>query len=157
MIEKMFSLFQSKKTKWKKKLIKGLDIYIPGLEGMDPEELAMLLDQAVKIKDSSLMLLEDNDSSKASWEDPLMIDENNALERLDFWHKWMLGWLAEGVMGHSKVASFNIYFFSLGTGIYPELRVKGKKMWKNLSRGFKLCTMFDSKKDIPKGFEKFNQ
>ncbi len=153
----MFSLFQSKKTKWKKKLIKGLDIYIPGLEGMDPEELAMLLDQAVKIKDSSLMLLEDNDPSKAYWEDPLMIDENDALERLDFWHKWMLGWLAEGVMGHSKVASFNIYFFSLGTGIYPELRVKGKKMWKNLSRGFKLCTMFDSKKDIPKGFEKFNQ
>tara|TARA_B100000963_G_C22579071_1_gene649950 strand:- start:1116 stop:1574 length:459 start_codon:yes stop_codon:yes gene_type:complete len=151
----MFSLFQSKKTKWKKKLITGLDIYIPGLEGMDPEELAMLLDQAVKIKDSSLMLLENNDPSKAYWEDPLMIDENDALERLDFWHKWMLGWLAEGVMGQSKVASFNIYFFSLGTGIYPELRVKGKKMWKNLSRGFKLCTIFDSKIDIPKGFEKF--
>ena len=153
----MFSLFQSKRTKWKKRLIKSLNIYIPGLEGMDPEELAMLLDQAARIKDSSLMLLKDNDPSIAYWEDPLMIDESDALERLDFWYKWMLGWSAEGVMGNSKVASFNIYFFSLGTGIYPELRVEGKRMWKNLSRGFKLCTEFDPKKDIPKGFEKFNK
>ena len=96
----MFSLFQSKKTKWKKRLIKSLNIYIPGLEGMDPEELAMLLDQAARIKDSSLMLLKDNDPSIAYWEDPLMIDESDALERLDFWYKWMLGWSAEGVMGN---------------------------------------------------------
>jgi hypothetical protein len=30
-------------------------------------------------------------------------------------------------------------------------------MWKALSRGFKHCKSFDPKKDIPKGFEKFNK
>ena len=53
--------------------------------------------------------------------------------------------------------TFNVYFYSLGTSIYPELRVRGKQMWKALSRGFKHCKSFDPKKDIPKGFEKFNK
>ena len=153
----MFGLFESKKTKWKKKLIKSLDVYIPGIEGLDPEEIGFMLDRAWLIKDSSLMLLEENDPARAYWEDPMMISESQALDRLDFWFKWMLGWSTEGMEGNAKVAAFNIYFYSLGTSIYADLRVRGKQMWKALSRGFKHCKSFDPKKDIPKGFEKFNK
>jgi|TARA_B110000967_G_C18579999_1_gene409165 hypothetical protein len=153
----MFGLFESKKSKWKKRLIKGFDVFNPGIEGLDPEEIGMMLDKAQFIKESSLILLDKDDPGKAYWEDPLMIEEGKALDRLDFWHNWMLGWSAEGVMGNAKVAAFNIYFYSLGAGIYPDLRIRGKKMWKALSRGFKHCGSFDPKKDIPIGFEKFNK
>ena len=153
----MFGLFQGRKARTKKKIIKALDEYIPGIEGLDPEEIAMMLDQAQYIKESSLMMLDENDPAKAYWEDPLMIEESKALDRIDYWFKWMLGWSAEGVAGNSKVASFSIYFYSLGTSIYPDLRARGKQMWKALSRGFKHCNSFDPKKDIPLGFEKFDK
>ena len=153
----MFSLFENRKTKTKKKIVKALDVYIPGIEGLDPEEIAMMLDQAQFIKESSLMILDENDPGRIYWEDPMMIEEEKALDRIDYWFQWMLGWAAEGALGNSKVASFNIYFYSLGTSIYPDLRVRGKQMWKALSRGFKHCKSFDPKKDIPKGFEKFNK
>ena len=153
----MFGLFQSRKSRTKKKIIKALDVYIPGIEGLDPEEIAMMLDQAQFIKESSLMILDENDPGRMYWEDPMMIEEEKALDRIDYWFQWMLGWAAEGASGNSKVASFNIYFYSLGTSIYPDLRVRGKQMWKALSRGFKHCKSFDPKKDIPKGFEKFNK
>ena len=153
----MFSLFENRKTKTKKKIVKALDVYIPGIEGLDPEEIAMMLDQAQFIKESSLMILDENDPGRMYWEDPMMIEEEKALDRIDYWFQWMLGWASEGALGNSKVASFNIYFYSLGTSIYPDLRVRGKQMWKALSRGFKHCKSFDPKKDIPKGFEKFNK
>ena len=153
----MFGLFQSRKSRTKKKIIKALDVYIPGIEGLDPEEIAMMLDQAQFIKESSLMILDENDPGRMYWEDPMMIEEEKALDRIDYWFQWMLGWASEGALGNSKVASFNIYFYSLGTPIYPDLRVRGKQMWKALSRGFKHCKSFDPKKDIPKGFEKFNK
>ena len=35
----MFSLFEGRKSKTKKKIIKALDVYIPGIEGLDPEEI----------------------------------------------------------------------------------------------------------------------
>ena len=153
----MFSLFENRKTKTKKKIVKALDVYIPGIEGLDPEEIAMMLDQAQFIKESSLMILDENDPGRMYWEDPMMIEEEKALDRIDYWFQWMLGWASEGALGNSKVASFNIYFYSLGTSIYPDLRVRGKQMWKALSRGFKYCKSFDPKKDIPIGFEKFNK
>lgn len=153
----MFGLFQGRKARTKKKIIKALDEYIPGIEGLDPEEIAIMLDQAQFIKESSLMLLDENDPAKAYWEDPLMVEESKALDRIDYWFKWMLGWSAEGVAGNSKVASFSIYFYSLGTSIYPDLRIRGKQMWKALSRGFKYCNSFDPKKDIPLGFEKYDK
>ena len=153
----MFGLFQSRKSRTKKKIIKALDVYIPGIEGLDSEEIAMMLDQAQFIKESSLMILDENDPGRMYWEDPMMIEEEKALDRIDYWFLWMLGWANEGALGNSKVASFNIYFYSLGTSIYPDLRVRGKQMWKALSRGFKHCKSFDPKKDIPKGFEKFDK
>ena len=153
----MFSLFENRKTKTKKKIVKALDVYIPGIEGLDPEEIAMMLDQAQFIKESSLMILDENDPGRMYWEDPMMVEEEKALDRIDYWFQWMLGWASEGALGNSKVASFNIYFYSLGTSIYPDLRVRGKQMWKALSRGFKHCKSFDPKKDIPIGFEKFNK
>ena len=153
----MFSLFENRKTRTKKKIVKALDVYIPGIEGLDPEEIAMMLDQAQFIKESSLMILDENDPGRMYWEDPMMVEEEKALDRIDYWFRWMLGWASEGALGNSKVASFNIYFYSLGTSIYPDLRVRGKQMWKALSRGFKHCKSFDPKKDIPKGFEKFNK
>ena len=153
----MFSLFENRKTKTKKKIVKALDVYIPGIEGLDPEEIAMMLDQAQFIKESSLMILDENDPGRMYWEDPMMVEEEKALDRIDYWFQWMLGWASEGALGNSKVASFNIYFYSLGTSIYPDLRVRGKQMWKALSRGFKYCKSFDPKKDIPIGFEKFNK
>ena len=153
----MFSLFEGRKSKTKKRIIKALDVYIPGIDGLDPEEVGRMLDKAQFIKESSLILLDENDPAKAYWEDPMMIEESKALDRIDFWFKWMLGWSAEGAAGNEKVAAFGIYFYSLGTSIYPELRVRGKQMWKALSRGFKHCGSFDPKKDIPLGFEKFNK
>ena len=152
----IFNLFESRKDKWKKRLIKGFDIYIPGVQGLDAEEIGMMLDQAQRIKDTSLMMVENDDPARAFWEDPIMKDEDESLDRLDYWTKWMLGWSQEGVVGNSKVASFNIYYFSLGAATFPDLRVRGKEMWKALSRGFKFCNTFDPKKDIPKGFEKYS-
>lgn len=153
----IFNLFESRKSKWKKRLIKGFDIYIPGVQGLDSETIGAMLDKAQHIKESSIMLLEKNHPSRAYWEDPMMLDENESLDRLDFWAKWMLGWSQEGIMGNSKVASFNIYYFSLGAAIFPDLLIRGKQMWKALSRGFDFCNTFDPKKDIPKGFEKYHQ
>ena len=64
---------------------------------MDEETLGMLLDQAVHIKDSSLITKDTNDRERLFWEDPTLLDEKESLERLDFWHKWMLEWTKEGV------------------------------------------------------------
>ena len=47
------------------------------------------------------------------------------------------------------------FFHSLGAMTIVELRVRGKEMWKELSRGFSHCNEFNPKEDIPKGFEKF--
>jgi len=153
----VFSLFASRRTKMKKKLTRSLDVYVPGLKGMDKEELGMLLDQAAHIKSASLMMLKENDKDRLFWENPVMVDEKSAFDRLDFWHKWMLGWHKEGIIGDSKIASFNVYFFSLGTIQIVELRYRGKEMWKELSRGFPYCKEFDPKEDIPLGFEQFNK
>lgn len=153
----IFNLFESRKSKWKKRLIKGFDIYIPGIQGLDAEEIGLMLDEASQIKYSSLMLIEENHPSRAFWEDPTMIEENKCLDRLDFWAVLMLGWSQEGVKGNAKVASFNIYYFSLGAATYADLRIRGKQMWKELSRGFKFCNTFEPKLDIPKGFEQYSQ
>jgi len=110
----MFNLFESRKSRTKKKIVKALDVYIPGIEGLDPEEIGMMLDQAQFIKESSLILLDQNDPAKAYWEDPMMIEESKALDRVDYWFQWMLGWSAEGPAGNAKVASFNVYFILLG-------------------------------------------
>ena len=48
-----------------------------------------------------------------------------------------------------------VFFHSLGAMTIVELRVRGKEMWKELSRGFSHCNEFNPKEDIPKGFEKF--
>jgi|TARA_B100001094_G_scaffold183334_1_gene177687 hypothetical protein len=37
----MFSLFEGRKTKTKKKIMKALDVYIPGIDGLDPEEVGI--------------------------------------------------------------------------------------------------------------------
>ena len=60
----MFSLFEGRKSKTKKKIIKALDVYIPGIEGLDPEEIGMMLDKAQFIKESSLMLLDEMTQQK---------------------------------------------------------------------------------------------
>ena len=77
----IFSIFASKRTKWKKRLTKAFDVYIPGLQGMDDEELGMLLDQAVQIKDASLITLDKNDRERLFWEDPALLDEKESLDR----------------------------------------------------------------------------
>ena len=153
----IFSIFASKRTKWKKRLTKAFDVYIPGLQGMDDEELGMLLDQAVQIKDASLITLDKNDRERLFWEDPALLDEKESLDRLDFWHKWMLEWAKEGVMGNSKNASFQIYFNSLGGCAIIELKVRAKEMWKELSRGFSSCGRFDPNVDIPIGLKNFKK
>ena len=99
-VNMIFSLFASKRTKWKKRLTRGFDTYIPGLKGMDADEIGFLLDQAEHIKSASLMILKEDDPERLYWEDPLLIDEKESLERLDFWHKWMIGWSREGAVGN---------------------------------------------------------
>ena len=153
----MFGIFASKRNKWRKRLTRSFDTYIPGLQGMDAEEIGFLLDQASHIKSSSLMLLEEDDPAKLFWIDPLMIEEKDALERLDFWHKWMLGWSREGVQGNSKVSSMMVFFHSLGAMTIVELRIRGKEMWKELSRGFSSCGRFDPNVDIPIGLKNFKK
>ena len=86
-----------------------------------------------------------------------LLDEKESLDRLDFWHKWMLGWAKEGVMGNSKNASFQIYFNSLGGCAIIELKVRAKEMWKELSRGFSSCGRFDPNVDIPIGLKNFKK
>ena len=128
----MFGLFQSKRNRWKKRLTNGFDVYIPGLKGMDPEEPARLF-----------------------WVDPTMVSEEESLERLDYWYKYMATWSREeGTIGNSKAASLQVFFNSLGGMTIVELRVRGKEMWKELSRGFPYCTVFNTKEDIPFGYEK---
>ena len=150
----IFSLFASKRTKWKKRLTRGFDTYIPGLKGMEADEIGFILDQAAHIKSASLMTLKEDDPERLYWEDPLLIGEKESLERLDFWRKWMFGWSKEGATGNSKVSSMMIYFNSLGGMTIIELRIRAKEMWKELARGFPHCKEFNPKEDIPKGFEK---
>ena len=89
----MFNLFESRKSRTKKKIVKALDVYIPGIEGLDPEEIGMMLDQAQFIKESSLILLDQNDPAKAYWEDPWILKIfNRGLEKTppDFCFEWCL-------------------------------------------------------------------
>ena len=111
----MFGLFQSKRHRWKKRLTNGFDVYTPGLKGMDPEEIGFLLDQAAQIKSSSLMLLDKDDPARLFWVDPAMVSEEESLERLDYWYKYMATWSREeGTIGNSKAASLQVFFNSLG-------------------------------------------
>lgn len=53
----IFNLFKSRKSKWKKRLIKGFDIYIPGVQGLNSETIGAMLDKAQFIKNLQLCSL----------------------------------------------------------------------------------------------------
>jgi hypothetical protein len=57
--------------------------------------------------------------------------------------------------GLSKVGSLSVWYLSVGTFLFPDLRSHGHRLWNMLERGFPFCELFDENRDLVKGLEPY--
>jgi hypothetical protein len=147
----MFSLFKSKRQKWKEPAEATFANYIPSLQGMDGHEIGFVLDLAAKIARASTITLSDNEPYVLAFGDPLRVKQDDAFRYLQYWKETMI---ADGATeeGQAKVGAMSIWWLSLMGGTIPEMRSKTKVMWNELERGFKYCEVFIPDRMVPAGF-----
>jgi uncharacterized protein YbjQ (UPF0145 family) len=147
----MFSLFKSKRQKWKEQAEATFANYIPSLQGMDGPEIGFVLDLAAKIARASTITLSDNEPYVLAFGDPLRVKQDDAFRYLQYWKETMI---ADGATeeGQAKVGAMSIWWLSLMGGTIPEMRSKTKVMWNELERGFKYCEVFIPDRMVPAGF-----
>lgn len=147
----MFGLFQSPRTKLKKQAEKSFATYLPALRGMNPDEIAFVLDQAVQIKNATTMY-GSKQQELLLFRDPIMVSENYAFETLFTWLSYMKE-QSGSIEGSSKVASLSIWWLSVVSVHIAELRVQGKELWSELNRAYPYTQIFDATTDFVIGLE----
>lgn len=147
----MFSIFKSKRQKWKEQAEKTFSNFIPALQSMDGHEIGFVLDLAAKIARASTITLPDSDPYVLAFGDPLMVREEDAFRYLTHWKETMV---ADGTteQGQAKVGAMSIWWLSLMGGSIPEVRSSAKVMWSELERGFEYCEVFIPNRMVPAGF-----
>ncbi|MEZ5588972.1 MAG: hypothetical protein R3E46_18045 [Sedimenticolaceae bacterium] len=148
----MFNFFKSKRERLKDQADAAFKNFIPSLQGMAPDEIAFVLDLAAHIKESSLLTEPDDSLYWAAFEDPCAIPEDRAISMLHHWKNTMYGW-SGSPQDMAKVGALSIWWLSLAAGTIPEVRVQGRAMWGELSRGFPLCQYENPVELIPNGLE----
>jgi hypothetical protein len=151
----MFSIFKSRRNKWRDEAKKLFDVYIASLKGLDPDEIGSGLDLAKKFKSMMMEKLPPEEMHiRQAFSDPLGLPEDRSLTLLEVWHKRMRS--AEPGE-EAAVGVLAIWWLSLASATFAELRVYGKEMWGELERGFPYCEYFDPQMDIPQRLGKFQE
>ena len=105
----MFSLFKSKRQKWKEQAEATFANYIPSLQGMDGHEIGFVLDLAAKIARASTITLSDDEPYVLAFGDPFKVKEEDAFRYLQYWKETMI---ADGAtelpITHVDMTRFNI-------------------------------------------------
>jgi hypothetical protein len=146
----MFGLFRSKKVRLKKQAEKTFDTYIMILQGMSPTEIAYVLEGAARLK------WDGPEADPQIYRDPLIsMSEGLAIEFLVRLNESM-NKLRGSLQGEASVGQIMVWWLSIAATHFPEFRVKGRAMWKELHRGFPHCMRFDPEIDTVVGLEPFN-
>ena len=147
----MFGLFQSPRAKLKKQAEQSFATYLPALRGMNPEEIAFVLDQAVQIKNATT-LYGSKELEMLLFHDPIMVSEDYAFDTLFTWLAYMKE-QSGSADGLSKVASLSVWWLSVASIHIAELRVHGKELWAELVRAYPYTQIFDPTIDYVIGLE----
>jgi hypothetical protein len=149
----MFSIFKSRRNRWRDEAKKLFDVYIASLKGLDTDEVGAALDLAKSLKSTMLENLPPGETQLwRMFSDPLGLPEDASLKLLQVWHKMMRS--AGGSGEEAAAGTLAIWWLSLAAATFAELRVYGKEMWAELERGFPYCESFDSTRDVPQGLGK---
>ena len=150
----MFGLLKSKKEKMKDKVENAFNTMLISIEGLAADEIGYILDQAIRVKDASVLLESEGSSNILAYEDPLCLDEDTSMVYLEHWIKIMDNW---GAMPEyqQKISGLMIWWLSLAACTFPDKRIRGRKLWLLLVAGFNHCSSSEPFSLIPKGLEPF--
>ena len=127
------------------------DNYIPALQGMTSEEIGGVLDYAARIKQATTIFGTKREEVLL-FEDPILVPEDVAFETLNSWKLHMIE-NAGTLEGRAKVGAMSIWYLSLVACQIAELRPSGRRLWRELERGFPHCVEFSPDADCVKGVE----
>lgn len=147
----MFGFFSSSRAKLKKQAEQSFATYLPALRGMNPEEIAFVLDQAVRIKNATTMY-GSRQQEVLLFRDPIMVSEIYAFDTLFSWLEYMKE-QSISTEGLSKVASLSVWWLSVASLHIAELRIHGKELWSELARAYPYTQIFDATNDYVIGLE----
>jgi hypothetical protein len=147
----MFGFFNAEKNKWRPRVEEAFDNYLPTLQTMPAEEIALIIDMAVAIRDSSTYLYEEDDPYVLAFYEPDKVEQKKAFEFMNHWIQAQLEW-AQTPDGMFKNAALNIWFLTLASFAIPELNFRGKQLWAELQRGFEFCEYQNPGQLMPKDF-----
>tara|TARA_B100001540_G_C15645183_1_gene568486 strand:- start:27 stop:533 length:507 start_codon:yes stop_codon:yes gene_type:complete len=161
-LDRFKETFVSGKNRWKTKCGRTFRDVLPVVQGMDSSELGFALDAAVDMRNNLVNGVKvprnpsDPDKTKfikiplEVFIDPVLISDDIKCRCLDEIMDVMLSDPSGALAG-----SLTIWSISICAMTFPENRRDGKKIWKEFSRGFRYCKIFNPKKDIPIGLREF--
>ena len=86
----MFSIFKSRRNKWRDEAKKLFDVYIVSLKGLDPDEIGDVLDLAKKLKSTMMEKLPPGEIHiRQAFLDPFGLPEDHSLTVMEVWHTRM--------------------------------------------------------------------
>lgn len=153
----MFSLFKSKRNRWRDESTKLFDVYITSLKGLDSSEIGALLDLAIQVRNTFYQNAVQNCDTFTiqAFADPISVPEDKGLTLLQVWHGRMK--IADDPKKMALVGALTIWWLSLAAGIFAELRIHGRNMWGELARGFSCSESFQPDDDVPPGLAGLNE
>ncbi len=108
----MFSLFKSKRNKWKDILEKTFNNFIPALKGMNAQEIAQTLDHAAIMRNASLLMSDDDSPYHYAFNEPMKLDNETSLYYLEYWRNNIME-LSHNREGVIKIGVLTIWWLSL--------------------------------------------
>ena len=156
-------------TRWKTKCERSLTSIYPVLQGMDSHELGFTLDDSIKVRErliSGCMMkhLFPEKHAKGDLRDSfrrlkipreVFIDTTLVSDEIKFDSlEQMLEIITEDNGGYLS-GMITIWSVSICSLSFAEFRIQGKKIWKEFSRGFEYCSIFNPEEDIPISLREF--
>ena len=130
-----------------------LSRYLEIIKEFSDHELARGLDIAAEIKFS---LLKSEIANSDYWDalhEPIIVKEKTAERIRTQWVEIILHLQdSDHTQSLRYATGMSIWVHSLLSAAYPELHHQGLALWKELQRGFKYCTQFVPKRDVPEVF-----
>ena len=157
-------------TRWKTKCERSFTAIYPVLQGMDSHELGFALDQSIQMRERLISgckmkdLFPEKHKKREISSDPykrfkipreVFIDTTIVPDEIKFDSlEQMLEIASEDTSGYLS-AMIMIWSVSICSLSYAEFRIQGKRIWKEFSRGFDYCKIFNPEEDIPISLREF--
>jgi hypothetical protein len=146
----MFPLFKTRRHSRLLTNEKILSRYLEIMKEFSDHDLAKGLDIAAEIK---FFLLKSEITNSDYWDafhEPIKVNEKTAESIRTQWVDILLNLHdTEHSQSLRYAMGMSIWVHSLLSAAYPELRHHGLALWEELQRGFKYCTQFVPKRDVP--------